>query len=145
LTKGKVTIVDEADFKWLSQRRWYYHIKGYAVSTSPKPSYLMHRLILNAPKDLQVDHINGDKLDNRRCNLRLCTAVQNRMNVFSYRGTSSEFKGVSWNKRLAKWESHISLNGKRHLGFFTNEQDAAQAYNEAASRQFGEFARLNIL
>ena len=87
---------------------------------------------------------DGDGLDNRRCNLRVCTRSQNNMNERP-RGGTSEFKGVSWDNAISKWRPRIKHNGKQcYLGIFTDEIDAALAYDEAARIYFGPFARANF-
>ena len=105
----------------------------------------MHRVIMDAPKGMHVDHINGNGLDNRRENLRLCTNSQNHMNRKTHRDSSSKYKGVSWNKRNSKWQAYIGSGIKRkNLGYFASESDAAKAYDIKAKECFGEFARLNL-
>lgn len=101
----------------------------------------IHRLILNAKLPLQVDHINGNGLDNRRKNLRLVTSQQNN---FNRRPVNSKYKGVAFHKRCNLWEAKICINQKRMcLGFFKTAQEAARAYNLKAKELFGEFAYLN--
>lgn len=153
LTQNKVAIVDDQDYDWLSRRKWYAH-KGthgyYAVRNSKKcegKKHLirMHRAIMGLQygDKQEIDHINHNGLDNRRCNLRVCTHRQNGYNQTSKTG-SSKYKGVSWYKPYKKWESYIDTNGKRQkLGYFDNEIDAAKAYNDKAKELFGEFACLN--
>jgi hypothetical protein len=94
------------------------------------------------PKEC-IDHINGDKLDNRIENLREATKAQNNRNVGS-KGGSSKYCGVAWCKSKNKWEAYITFNRKKkHLGRYSEEIDAAMAYNKAAIEMFGEFAKLN--
>ena len=149
LTKGKITIVDDKDYEWLSQYKWHA-LKGTNTSYAgrsirngnKKEHFLMHRLILQVPKDFEVDHRNGNGLDNRRENLRPCTKSQNQQNRHILKGTTSRFRGVSSNRD--KWRARIKfLQKEQHLGTFTSEEDAAEAYNTAARTYFGEFARLN--
>lgn len=132
---GKFAIVDDEDYDYLSQYNWLYNL-GYARH---KRIY-MHRMILNAPKGVFVDHKNLDKLDNRRDNLRLCNSCGNVSNRKKRIGPySSMYKGVCFDKRVGKWKAEI----KAHLGYFCSEVEAAKAYNNAAIINYGEFARLN--
>lgn len=148
LTKGYETIVDGDDFEWLNQWSWYY-AHGYAVRTiyddKGKPYQLrMHRLIINTPDGLDTDHINGDKLDNQRHNLRPATRSQNVANTFVEKQNKSGYKGVSWKKTNKKWCAQIRVdNVVKHIGLFDNKKDAAKAYNKAAKKYFKEFAYLN--
>ncbi len=155
LTRGKFTIVDESDFNWLTQRKWQYNA-GYAIQHKytgfvegiiKTKRFYMHRLIMATPPGMDTDHINGDKLDNRRCNLRICNRSENKQNSGKQNGkTSSIYKGVSWNNADRKWTAKIKANGNRYwLGYFPNEISAAIAYNEAALKYYGEFARLNLI
>lgn len=148
LTQGKVAIVDDSDFDWLNQWKWcafsnYSGGKRYAIR-SASPKLLIHRLILSPPKGYESDHIDGDGLNNQRVNLRVCTTSQNQQNRINQKGIS-QFKGVSWHKLTGKWQVRICLNGKfLHIGLFNSEIDAAKAYDSAALKYFGEFARLNL-
>lgn len=150
LTKGFVTIVDEADYGWLNQWKWHYsklRNDGYAVrlirDASGKQIVIrMHRLIMNPPKGMFVDHINGKSTDNRRCNLRICTNIQNSHNRKINNGR--KYKGVCFER--IKWRAYIDVNKVRiHLGMFVSETDAAIAYNNAAKKYFGEFAKCNLI
>ena len=106
-------------------------------------SWLLHRYLLRPEIGMHVDHINGNRLDNRRENLRVCTHSQNHMNKSSCRGRS-KYKGAYWWPQKGKWKSSIKVNGKdKYLGLFLTEEDAAKAYNQAALKHYGEFARLN--
>lgn len=145
---GLVALVDADDATLVSGYRWrsYYRYGGWYVQTSVRSrALLLHRLVMNAPVGLLVDHINGDKLDNRRSNLRLCTNAQNQWNRHVRFGTSP-YKGVSWDKKASKWRAAIRFNGRTtNLGSFDDERDAALAYNAAALRLFGEFANPNLV
>ena len=103
---------------------------------------MLHRLLLSPPDGYEVDHINGNSLDNRRCNLRLCTRQQNNGNQRPRRH-SSIYKGVYWNKEHQKWQAKITVNYRNiDLGRYKDEEAAAEAYAKAARRHFGEFACL---
>ena len=145
LTQGKIALVDDEDFAMLvGMGRWCYN-SGYAVRGA---GVRMHRVILAAPKSAHVDHINGDMLDNRRCNLRLCNNSQNQMNRRVARGVS-KFKGVLWQKRAngsGFWKATITKDGVvRYLGSFPTDLEAAAAYNAAAIELYGAFAAINDL
>jgi hypothetical protein len=97
------------------------------------------------PQSDQVDHKDGNGLNNCRGNLRPCTQAQNLRNQSKSLGLSSQFKGVSWFKPVRKWRAYVSLNGKQHsLGYYDCEVEAAQAYDWSAQIYFGEFAKLNF-
>lgn len=137
-------LVDDDDFQWLNQLKWHVN-EGYARTQDfvPGVRHYMHQLVIGS-FSIQVDHINHNKLDNRKENLRQCTQQQNNANAQKRSGTSSKFKGVSFNKDKNKWEAKICVNYKTiHLGRHNVEEDAARAYNEAAREHFKEFAQLN--
>jgi hypothetical protein len=105
----------------------------------------MARAILRAGKGQVVDHINGDTLDNRRQNLRLCTNRENVINSKIRSDNTSGYRGVHWCTQKAKWKAQINVHGKLiHLGFYTDKESAAMMYNAAAIEHFGEYARLNV-
>jgi len=149
-----VALVDDEDFDKVSQYNWWakYDNPGvYACCCIGKKKVLMHRLILDV-KDKptpHVDHINRSGIDNRRCNLRFATQTQNHCNsrkrhIYGGKPTSSRFKGVSFNEKAQKW--YVITNYKRkkyYMGSFSDEIEAAKAYNKFAKREYGEFARLN--
>jgi hypothetical protein len=146
LSQGRVSIVDDEDYELVNQFNWYYRKgstdKGYARRTANRKSVYLHRFILGAqPKEI-VDHINGNTLDNRKSNLRIVSVRQNVLNSGVY-GTS-KYKGVTIHKKTGLYRARIVVNGKElSLGYFDNEKDAAIAYNAAANKYFGEFARIN--
>jgi len=124
------------------------HSKGYRQIKINRKVYFEHRIIWLYHNGMfptnQIDHINGFKGDNRIDNLREATNGQNKANTPKKIGLSSKFKGVFWHKSAKKWNSSIRINRKtKHLGSFHEESAAAQAYNEAAIKHFGEFALIN--
>jgi len=153
LTQGKVAIVDDDDFEYLNQWKWFANNqcgKFYARTNIPnkngkRGSILMHRLILKILKSkLQVDHLNHITLDNRKCNIRVCTQSENLQNCNKYNNNTSGYKGVNYNKINKKWQASIGVNkAKIYIGSYINPIDAAKAYNEAAIKYHGEFANLN--
>ena len=105
---------------------------------------IMHRLLINTPNGMEIDHIDNNGLNNQKSNLRIVTHHQNIMNKSKRKNGSSIFRGVGWCKAANKWQARISLNKKEHyIGIFKNEKDAAKAYNERAIELFGEYANLN--
>lgn len=151
LATGGEVIVDVCDYHWLSQRAWYLDTNGYAKcdlwGRRGGMKVLMHRLILLAPDTATVDHANGTKLDNRRCNLRFATQSQQNANRPKITGHSC-FKGVHRRCDGLKWVAQLKPGyGQKtiHLGSFADEVDAARAWNAAALKHYGEFARLNII
>jgi len=148
LTQGKVTLVDDEDFEYLNQWRWHVSNDNYARRTIYNDklfkALFMHREIMKVSKGLLVDHINGNSLDNRKLNLRICTNSQNLRNRLKNINNTSGYKGVRLINSTKKWRAQIWLNSKYyHLGLFNNIKDAARAYNEAAVKYHGEFANLN--
>lgn len=148
LTQGKTTTVDDEDFEWASKIKWNYH-NGYArrnVKVNGKSvSYFMHRIITNAPGKMEVDHIDGNTLNNQRKNLRVCTTSQNQANRPKSKNNTSGYKGVSWHKKNKKWFAQVNKNGKRVFGkYFESAEEAAEAYKKAAIEHFGEFAKEKI-
>lgn len=152
LTQGKTCLIDNDDYELIKEYSWAAHFERsnwYAVTSKRINGKLktirMHRLILDAKPGQYVDHINRNGLDNRKSNIRICTPQQNTLNRISHKNSSSKYKGVSLRKTTNKYESYISINGKRkHLGFFKKEIDAAKAYNSAALKYYNnDFILLN--
>ncbi len=157
LTQGYVAIVDNEDYEELMRHKWYAHRDSrtgtwYAQRNVPQgngkqTTSPMHRVILGAGPGEEVDHRNGDGLDNRRSNVRLCTKAQNTANRRKRRDAcSSRFKGVARHKATGKWRARIMCGGKpKYLGLFADEIEAARVYNAAALKHFREFALLNVI
>jgi hypothetical protein len=154
LTRGLVTIVDDDDYGALVVNNWYAFPASHGTWYASRAGHgrgsrriLMHRELLGlTDRAVVCDHINGDGLDNRRCNLRPASARENTCNRAKMRQTSSSrFKGVSFERARAKWAAYIThLGRQQRLGHFESEIAAALAYDDAARRLFGEFARLNL-
>jgi len=145
-------IVDQEDLGLLNKYSWHLHSCGYAawrgIKNGEKQSIYMHRLLTNAPKGLEVDHINMNRLDNRKVNLRVCNKGQNRLNENAKKGSKSKYKGVYYNNtpgRRKRWVAQIGMNRSlKNLGYFYTEEEAAKAYDKAAKDLHGEFGRLNF-
>jgi len=145
LAGGHFVLVDAADFEWLNRYTWSAHGAGYAVRHEKGKTIFMHREIMNAPKGMVVDHADGNKRNNCRCNLRVCTHSENNHNKAKRIGSSSRFKGVSYSKDRDKWLAGLSFHGERLvLGTFDDEIEAAHRYDRKAVELFGEFAWLNF-
>jgi AP2 domain-containing protein/HNH endonuclease len=155
LTQGKVAIVDDSDYAELMKYKWCAHRKKnawYAVrAIYPGGKYrtvLMHQQLLGFPArdGLQVDHKNGDGLDNRRDNLRPATRAQQRRSFRTKSPlASSKYRGVTWDVRNNRWKAAIKFQYRsRNLGHFDFEETAARAYDAAAKELFGDFAQLNF-
>jgi hypothetical protein len=145
---GLSVLVDDEDFPSLTLRRWRLHRgKGplYAVSNQGSGVEFMHRLILKVESGMEVDHIDGDGLNNQRSNLRGASRTLNLANQKPQVGRSSRYKGVYWYTSRGLWRAAIKYEGvKHHIGYFADEIDAAAAYDRAAVEQWGEFARPNL-
>ena len=154
LTKGKVALVDDEDFEWLSRWKWQAqknHYNGYTAVCSKVYGYgeggavFMHRMIMNTPKGLTVDHRNHNTLDNCKHNLRNCSNRENTHNRGPVSNSTSRYKGVRLRKRKkVRWTAQIYNIKSVHIGTFTNEIEAAKAYDKIAKELFGEYAYLNF-
>lgn len=143
LTRGKYALVDDEDFDWLTSN-WKWHFSsGYAqtnfrLDDGGRITMKLHRLLISVPAGSELDHINGDGLDNRRVNLRLCTHQENMRNRPKNKNKAG-YKGVY--KNHARWQAAIKHNGKKiYLGNFSKPEEAAKAYDLKAKELFGEFA-----
>lgn len=128
LTKGEFAVVDSEDFEYLNRWKWHFSAKGYACRKPGKQTIFMHRLINQTPDGLQTDHINHNKLDNRKENLRSVTNQENHFNRPVDSNNTSGYKGVSWDKSRSKWVASITKDDRNiHLGRFGNILDAVRA------------------
>ncbi|MCR1994507.1 AP2 domain-containing protein [Bacillus paralicheniformis] len=143
---GKFAIVDDEDFDYLSKYKWRLSTCGYAVRTGDSGAVVrMHREVMDTPEGLVTDHINQNKLDNRKENLRVCTVAQNNMNSKKPIRNGYRFKGVSRLKHSGDWSATISINGRAvYIGRFNTEEEAAKAYDFYAKEHYGEYASLNF-
>ena len=150
LTKGKAALIDREDEE--ITRRYSWHITsdhggrpGYAATVINRRKVGMARLIMGAVGDSVVDHINGNTLDNRKINLRICSQKENSRNKRASISNSSGYKGVSFDSRDKSYRAYVSVDGRsRRLGGYDTALHAAVAYDEAAKEQYGEFASLNF-
>ena len=159
LTQGKFAIVDDEDYKRINKYKWHTtkdtnvfyaktHVRVKDENFKIKNKVIgMQMLVLNltmsSTRKMDIDHRDGDGLNNKKNNLRLATHAQNIMNQRLNKVNTSGYKGVSWHRN--KWRAQIKKDGKRHhLGLFTCLIKAAKAYDEAAKELFGEYARLNF-
>ena len=157
LTQGKISLIDDKDFLLVSKYKWcasyskltktYYALSNRKTKAGKFKTIKMHRIIMAAKSGFFVDHINHDTLDNRRNNLRIVNKHQNAMNRKGHDDSLSKYKGVTFNKNkyIQKWQASIMKNYKKiHLGYFTNQRDAAMAYDLAARKHFKHYAFLNF-
>lgn len=156
--KGSCALIDRDDLEKISKYRWVAraskertYVQHIINRKDGKYHALhLHRLIMDAPSNMMVDHINGNGLDNRKCDLRVCTHAQNQRNGNKKRKNGTKYKGISLHKSQyngpQRWEAFISFNGKKiHAGIFLKEEDAATAYNITALRYFREYSKLNYI
>lgn len=153
LHTGEIALIDDIDYNLISKfKKFYAHKSRHLIYASAyyrkneKPSMiLMHRIIMNPKKSQKIDHINGNGLDNRRCNLRICKMSENQWNRIGNIKATSKYKGVDWCKREKKWRARISSNYKVvYIGYFNCEIKAAKAYDNLAIKLHGKYARLNL-
>lgn len=142
--EGLFALVDDGAYLYLSQFKWRVN-GGYAIRSIGKHDNIyMHRELVLPPKGFGVDHINGNTLDNRHENLRICTQAQNTLNRRPRTSGSTEYKGVYWSAYHKRWRAEIRIDGIKYgLGSYSDARSAAIAYNRAAPKYHGEFARLN--
>jgi hypothetical protein len=143
----RIVLIDEDDLSIIQAYRWTSTTNGSKTfyASSMPDGILMHRLILGTiGKPVATDHINGNGLDNPRCNLRICTKAENNRNIGPKSNNSTGFKGVQFRREnLTKsWRVRVRVNGKENqIGYFSTPEEAHAAYCEAAKRLHGKFAR----
>jgi hypothetical protein len=150
LSRGMEAIIDACDVPLVNKWTWSVQVQAranYACradrSSGKQAYFLLHRVIMDAPPNMQVDHIDGDGLNNRRSNLRLATVAENHRNLRKPSNNTSGYKGVSWRKDRSKWRAAIRVDGRLiTLGTFDCPQRAHVAYCEASARLHGEFGRV---
>ena len=146
LKNGECFIFDIEDYSIIKKHKWSIENIGYVHTMINKKHIRLHRHLMNYPKDLLIDHINGDRWDNRKENLRLVTNKQNCRNSKLNSRNTSGYKGVSFCKKRKKYEVSITVDGKKiFLGYYTDPIKAARAYDTAAIFHFKEFARINFV
>jgi hypothetical protein len=141
---GLFAVVDAEDYAWLRQWKWRISGRGYAVRVGAGKPVAMHREILQTPEGVETDHIDRNRTNNVRANLRAATRSQNTANS-NRSDRESEYKGVSWHRQAGRWRATASTSGKQvYIGLFDDPADAARAYDKKARELYGEFAYLNF-
>lgn len=140
LTRGKNAIVDATDYDCLNEQNWSMNA-GYAAFRDGNRCVLMHRLLLNFPEGMEIDHINGNRLDNRRANLRICSHMENLANRGKNSNNTSGFKGVTFDKKKKLYVAQLKRDSKNvFLGYSATPEGAALIRRTAEIQHFGEFA-----
>ena len=152
LTQWQFALVDDEDFeelnkyKWCALKQWnwkFYVVRSSKRVNGKRPLIYMHITLMNTPKEMHTDHIDGNWLNNQRNNLRICTVSENAMNRGKNKTNTSGFKGVYWNKALNKWQAGIQINWKlKHLWLFDNKLEAYRVYCEKCIKYHWEFYHL---
>lgn len=152
LQNGLSVIIDDEDYERVNKFNWSFSTGTNKTTFNVKTAYqttthiYLSEFLLGKQKGKKISHLNGDKLDYRKNNLFFCTQDQITYKSKSRIGSTSKYKGVSWDKRIKKWVASIHKNGKKHhLGCFYSENEAAEIYNDAAKVLFGELAYQNVI
>lgn len=142
---GLVSMVDVDTYFWAKNFAWFVTAQGYVATRTGVRTIILHRILMDNPKGLDVDHINGDKLNNTRANLRAVSRRDNIRNNKPRRNCQSKYKGVTYQAKAGKWIARIVVDGEQfYLGIFAIEEDAAKAYDAAAVVNFKDHAWLNF-
>ena len=148
LTQDKIALVDPADYPALVRYKWCAARNGrvfYAITRINKQNIFMHRMIINPPNEMVIDHIDHNGLNNRRSNLRICTKEQNTRNRKPNTSRNGKYKGVHFDKTRNKFKATIKCQEKSlSIGYYKKETEAAKAYDKKAKKLFKEFAYLNF-
>ncbi len=146
LTQGKVALVDDEDYEYLNQWKWWYLRVGYAATRINNEYTYMHRFLISTPKNFYTDHKNMNKLDNRKSNLRIVNNSLNNFHKGAQSNNTSGIPGVAWDKANNKWIAQIMINRKnKKIGRYILKEDAIKARKESELKYFGEFAGGSIL
>lgn len=150
LTQGKFAVVDDEDYEYISMFKWHLSYSGYVASSVYNPEtkrskhLLMHRFLTPCPKGKQVDHIDGDRLNNCRDNLRICTLAENRSNSGRYTTNTSGHRGIQWRSDKKKWRARIFHDKKEYfLGYFADKDKAVEVWRRVAKLLYGEFVNFD--
>lgn len=155
LTQNKIALVDSSDYLKVLGHTWHayfdgnnwYALTNISVCNGKYRTVSMHRLLLGEPKNVKIDHVDGNGLNNRRKNLRFASDSHNQCNSRKRKNCTSRFKGVYWRKDRNCWQAQIGSQKnqtRRSLGFFTSERLAAATYDSAARKTYQRFARTNF-
>jgi hypothetical protein len=141
LPNDKITLVDDSDYDFLNQWKWYITSNGYVARKDKEGRHFrMHRVLMNTPIGMDTDHINRNKLDNRRNNLRICTRSENNINSKTRKDNGSNFTGVCWDNSKNKWRSFINVDKNRiELGYFHLKKEAITIRKNAELRLYKDF------
>lgn len=147
LSQGKVAIVDDEDFEWLSQWKWCFRQQGYAgmgiVENGKQRIVYMHRLIAGTPKGMDTDHIDKNKLNNQRKNLRICTHEENCRNRSKSCNNTTGVKCVVLDSRTGRFRAYIKVKYRQiHIGMFDSIVEASSAHLKAQKYHFGTFSEI---
>ena len=148
------SIIDSEDYDKIKGYTWYaanvnkgFRPRAQKITNGKCKFFYIHRLVMDCPDNMIVDHINGDPMDNRKINLRICTYAENCKNRKKTKSkTASSYRGVTWHKRDRLWHARITVNGSViFIGCFDSEMNAAMARDKAELKYFGEFAKPNFI